>query len=252
MQGPLTNKSRYFVHDILLVEMSTWRDKVAAERLAAKKSAPAPASKDTRELGANGGIAKRRGGRKERRRSAHGKVESKASKKGSSSLGSRIRGLQRTLAHSGESMSAAARKEKEEEIASLRALSEDRKRRERERTLAKKYHMVKFFERRKLERRLQALKQQEERKKVSKEDVEAKRKALEDDLFYVANFPKDIPYVALFPSGGHDDESRAKVEKLRKRIREERRGQKLAKMIVQPKQVHVQVQQKKTTNPMHS
>ncbi len=27
--------------------------------------------------------------------------------------------------------------------------------------------------------------------------------------------------------------------------------QKLAKMIVQPKQVHVRVQQKKTTNPMH-
>lgn len=200
--------------------MSTWREKVAAQRPPSASGGAAPAGEP-----AAGRVSKnaRRGGAAQRaKRAPNGGGKGKG--KGAPSLRGQIRGLRRTLAHRGEEMTPAARAAKEAEIEGMVALADDRARRERERELAKKYHMVKFFERRKLQRRLEKLAE-----KVKKNDAAgdaagdapelAERKmALEADLFYVQNFPKDKPYVALFPSAGHTDESRAEVEKMREVI----------------------------------
>jgi hypothetical protein len=130
----------------------------------------------------------------------------------------KIRGLQRLLRHQGETMTAGARVAKEAEIVSLQALADDRTRRERERELAKKYHMVKFFERRKVERRLEVLAAKAAKPGADSADLAAMRKRLDEDLFYVRNFPKDIPYVSLFPSDGHSEASRAAVDTIRARL----------------------------------
>lgn len=195
--------------------MSTWREKVKSER-ASSFSAPSHASP---YLPAATGVSKsknlRRGGKdaQAKRRQQPG---AQTKRKGNASLKGKIRGLQRTLKHQGESMTPAARAAKEEEIASLVALSDDRMRRERERDIAKKYHMVKFFERRKIMRRIEKIKGKEG--KVEEGEVavlKERREALENDMHYVVNFPKDKPYVALFPSDGHTEESRAEVENMR-------------------------------------
>jgi hypothetical protein len=192
--------------------MSTWRAKVVAERAEAAPL-PAPTLPGPRPSGVSKNT--RRGGK-----SAQGKKPAaKAKGKGSASLRGKIRGLERTLKHQGEAMTPAARAAKQEEIASLVALFEDRKRRERERELAKKYHMVKFFERRKLQRRLERVAELAKKPGADEDELAARRKALLDDLAYVVNYPKDQPYVALFPTDGHSEESQAEVEKMRALIR---------------------------------
>jgi rRNA-processing protein Efg1 len=193
--------------------MSTWREKTAK---AASQSVVPPPELHNR---LSGGISKknsRRGGNNQKKE----EVPAATKRKGTSSVRSKIRGLQRTLKHQGGSMTAAAKAAKEEEITSLTALCEDRKRRERERELAKKYHMVKFFERRKLQRRIEKVGELAKKPGADEEDLAKRRKGLEEDLQYVLNFPKDRPYVALFPSDGHTEESLAEVENIRNLIRE--------------------------------
>lgn len=193
--------------------MSTWR--------ARKEERLAEAEKSSSLLGISGadaggaGVTKKS---KNERRGGRNKKKVATQRKGNASLRGKIRGLERTLAHQGDSMTPAARKAKEEEIVSLKALFEDRRRRERERTLAKKYHMVKFFERRKIQRRLDKIGELSKKPDADLEALGERRKSLQADLGYVTNFPRDKPYVALFPSEGHTEESLAAVEKVRGEI----------------------------------
>jgi rRNA-processing protein Efg1 len=196
--------------------MATWRN-----------IAPAVAARDpppTSKLSQSGGVSKpvpqgaASGARGKKKSGMKGGKTAKSS--GGSSVRGKIRGLQRLLAHRGDSMTATARAAKEAEITSLLALADDRTRRERERELAKKYHMVKFFERRKIERRLQVIAAKAAKPGADDGELSVQRKILEDDLFYVRNFPKDIPYVSLYPSSGHSDASRAAVVAVRSRIAE--------------------------------
>lgn len=165
--------------------------------------------------GGNGGSRGR--GRGRGRGGAHSESRQRA-------VRGQIRGLKRLMAHRAKVMTPQERQAREEELRSLEALAVDRERRERERKLAKKYHMVKFFERRKIERRLESVGERiirvmaTEDNETSLKELKKRKEELEKDLQYVTCFPKDRPYVALYPTNGHTDTSRSQIEEIRRGI----------------------------------
>lgn len=129
------------------------------------------------------------------------------------SVSSQIRGLERLLKNKGKSLPEKVRKAKEAHLAELQRLAGERGRRKSEFYVSKKYHMIRFFERRRLERVLQRLEQKPESPEVVSEKTQVLR-----DLKYVNNFPKGRKYVALFPKEGHTEESKQRVEAIRAEI----------------------------------
>eukprot|EP00177_Eucheuma_denticulatum_P003357 GFKZ01006067.1.p2 GENE.GFKZ01006067.1~~GFKZ01006067.1.p2 ORF type:complete len:235 (-),score=37.44 GFKZ01006067.1:1567-2271(-) len=140
----------------------------------------------------------------------------------SKSVKSQIRAINRLLENKGKDMTPAARKEKQSQLQQLIRLRDEHDRRENERKMADKYRMVKFFERRKLQRVLDKINQRGDRK----EDDQRKKQVLRD-LIYVTEYPKDQRYIALFPSGGHTEQSKRRVEEMRKQIEARRSGRPL-------------------------
>lgn len=142
---------------------------------------------------------------------AEATTKRQSSKRGQTSqkpVGAQIRALERLLKNKAHTLPVAARKQKEQQLTELRRLVGEKTRRKVEGSIAKKYHMVRFFERRKLERALSAL----ELEKEVGPKAQAKKAQVMKDLNYVRNFPKGRKYVALFPKGGHTKKSRAEVE----------------------------------------
>jgi len=133
----------------------------------------------------------------------------KKRKKKNTSASKRLRDMERMLAKHGQHLPPGKRREKEEEIASLKAVLVARTNRRKEAEIVKKYRMVKFFEKNKLEKRL---------KKIAAGDTEFKKEDVQRDLKYVKNYPRNEKYVALFPKSGHTAESRRKVDEMRARI----------------------------------
>ena len=72
---------------------------------------------------------------------------------------------------------------------------------------AEKYHMVKFFERKKLVRKIMSLdsKIAAEESKKAKAKLGLEREKLIDDLCYVLYYPKSMKYVAIFANNNEDD-----------------------------------------------
>lgn len=85
-------------------------------------------------------------------------------------------------------------------------MANERGRRKHEFKASRKYHMIKFFERRKIERLL------------DKESDHLKKIQLERDLNYVLHFPKDRKYIALFPKAPHSDEMMQTVNEIKDEI----------------------------------
>lgn len=116
----------------------------------------------------------------------------------------------------------------EQRIKDIEKAIEEKEKKEREKKLANKYHSIKFFERQKLTRmERKALKSLNEAKAAADFDDIAKYKSeLEEicmDELYVAYFPNDTKYMALFEDGVRivDDERTAKRrERTRKDILE--------------------------------
>lgn len=131
----------------------------------------------------------------------------KKKRKNNATASKRLRDMERMLAKHGQHLPPGKRREKEEEIVSLKALVAARTNRRKEAEITKKYRMVKFFERNKLEKRL---------KKDGRNPE--KRAIIERDLYYVNNYPRGEKYIALFPKGGHSAESQRKVDEMRARI----------------------------------
>lgn len=107
----------------------------------------------------------------------------------------------------------------EEKIRSLEGAKEDNLLKEKRRKHESRYHMVKFFERKKITRLLEkVLREQQKQASEGKgegrgaEELERRRKELEEDLAYVMYYPVSLKYAALFPTS-------------RKEEREERRRQ---------------------------
>lgn len=121
---------------------------------------------------------------------------------GSAPTSKQIRNLQRQLERFGDTMPPGVKRRKEEELDGLRALSAERTRRQAEARNVQKYRMVKFFDRRKIERKLNST------------DPEVRKQA-QRDMRYVREYPRDQKYVALFPKNGHTEKSLAQVERMR-------------------------------------
>ena len=130
------------------------------------------------------------------------------------SASKQVRSLERLLKRE---LPAHVRREKEAALAALQQQAQKAKRTQRERAFSKKYHKVKFFERRKVERRIAHLKKQlEGAGPKAQPELRRQLQAAEHDLLYVQHFPRHKKYLSLFPVAGTDD---AFVAKRRERIR---------------------------------
>jgi len=123
------------------------------------------------------------------------------------------RAIERLLKRDG--LAPAARAAKESELAALRGEVTKQNRTQREKHFSKKYHGIKFIERRKVERRIAQL----ERRIAAAEggtagasaDAEKDATALAElsearkDLLYIEHFPRTKKYLSLFPAANGDD-----------------------------------------------
>ena len=133
----------------------------------------------------------------------------------------RVRGLERLLARG--TLPPDVRAAKERELASLKGDVQKQNRVSREKHFSKKYHGVKFIERRKVERRIGNL-----QRRISELETDAPRDAAgkaalqdelreaEHDLLYIRHFPRSKKYLSLFPTTDGENEY---VAKRRRRIR---------------------------------
>lgn len=171
-----------------------------------RPSNPKPNASSSRVLKAEVQIKKSSKNKRHLSRRANGAHKAKSTK-------NQARTIQRLLNNKGNELAPCARKEKEEELKQLRRVCDEHDRRELERKMVERYRMIRFFERRKLERILGKIVKNGSRA----EDAEQKKQVLRD-LRYVTEYPKDKKYIALFPSEGHTEESLQRVEEMRKEI----------------------------------
>ena len=125
----------------------------------------------------------------------------------------RERALQRLLNRA--ALPPEVRAAKEAELAGLHRDVQKQSRVNRERHFSKKYHGVKFIERRKVERRIAQLERNLEREPDAAAAAAALREA-QHDLLYIQHFPRAKKYLSLFPNSDGDN---AYVAKRRRRIR---------------------------------
>ena len=139
---------------------------------------------------------------------------------GSNKIKRRIRDLERLLKKKKDILPSNIIVEKERTLEALRLELHNHEVKENIRKNAKKYHMVRFFERKKaLRRHKKAL------KTYKADENEANKEALENaevDLCYVVNFPKSEKYISIFTED--DTEASAETNLRRKAFRQLVRG----------------------------
>ncbi|KAK9470667.1 uncharacterized protein V1510DRAFT_349780, partial [Dipodascopsis tothii] len=119
----------------------------------------------------------------------------------------KIRDISRLLAKPESKLTATARRENEralaalkDELASVLASNQDKK-------IAQKYHMVRFFERRKATRKVVRFeKNAENRRDLASNDDYIRALA---ELAYTVLSPRDEKYIALYADGASEDPKRA-------------------------------------------
>ncbi|KAG0149020.1 hypothetical protein CROQUDRAFT_669505 [Cronartium quercuum f. sp. fusiforme G11] len=129
---------------------------------------------------------------------------------GSNKLKSRLRQANRLLKKQG--LSEKLKKATEAQIETLQAALRKKSSKEQERANAIRYHRVKFFDRKKINRRLQQVIRQLQDIAESGEDntkdarkqkkrLDRELQQLRIDLHYVNAYPKHLKYVSLYPNG---------------------------------------------------
>lgn len=118
---------------------------------------------------------------------------------GANKIKKQIRNVERLLQKKRDVLPDTVLLEKERTLEALKLELQEAEMRQVTKRNAKKYHMVRFFERKKALRRynqtLKDLKSDPANKKLNK-DLEER----EIDLCYVVNFPKTTKYIALYPT----------------------------------------------------
>lgn len=140
---------------------------------------------------------------------------------GANKIKKRIRDLERLLSRKRDSLPDTIIVEKERTLEALKLELESAKLRTKIKDNAKKYHMIRFFERKKALRRYKkALKSLEDRKGSKKSKDELLQSKI--DLCYVVNFPKTEKYIALYPTSeeGTDNSGSEKTELRRNAFRD--------------------------------
>eukprot|EP00252_Welwitschia_mirabilis_P012157 TRINITY_DN2703_c0_g1_i1.p1 TRINITY_DN2703_c0_g1~~TRINITY_DN2703_c0_g1_i1.p1 ORF type:complete len:413 (-),score=90.29 TRINITY_DN2703_c0_g1_i1:154-1278(-) len=140
-----------------------------------------------------------------------------------SSIRNQIRSIERLLR---KSLPDKIKNAQEKKLEELRNLANFHARAKLERKMALRYKKVKFFERRKLERRIRRLEKQQrlalehggEGSEMQAEEISRQLSQFKEDLQYVRFFPKTEKYVSLFV-GGDDPEVVAKRNELREMVK---------------------------------
>ncbi|SCU86669.1 LANO_0C08812g1_1 [Lachancea nothofagi CBS 11611] len=123
---------------------------------------------------------------------------------GSNKIKKKIRDIERLLQKKKDTLPDTVLIDKERALEALKLELKNAELRVTAQNNAKKYHMVRFFERKKALRKYnQALK--------SGDKSETQERAV--DLCYVVNFPKTEKYIALYPSEENDQGSEKKKSK---------------------------------------
>ena len=166
-----------------------------------KMAKPAPPSK-------KGEHAKRNAAHKKRRAARDLPKTNKKTAK--NRLRDAERWLRRLETNGADQEQIGAAQKAVEELRREKASDEiQRKRIDKEKRYAERYRKVKFFEKRKVLRRLKRLKR-EMASDTPPHDGKARLEALEGDLAYVSFYPKDRKYVGLFTVRGAEDARTAK------------------------------------------
>lgn len=136
---------------------------------------------------------------------------------GAAKVKKKIRDIERLLKK--DKLPADVRNENERALKALKVDLDKTQSQLKTQKIAKKYHMVRFFERKKAIRKLkQARKTFDEVSKTEvKKDIKKARKVLkhcEVDVAYVVLFPKDEKYISLYPNIDNNvDMSNPKIKK---------------------------------------
>ncbi|KAG1140633.1 hypothetical protein G6F37_008945 [Rhizopus arrhizus] len=126
---------------------------------------------------------------------------------GASKIRKKMRDMQRLLKNK-ERLPAQAITESKRKLRALQYELGERLIDEKERKMASKYHKVKHFERKKVERKIK-----QKKKSLEEEKEEDKKKKIQADLdelkikeLYIREYPKTVPYVSLYPKENENDE----------------------------------------------
>ncbi|XP_021897175.1 rRNA-processing protein EFG1 isoform X4 [Carica papaya] len=165
---------------------------------------------------AHGGYGKRRIAERKHtgRRSKDLSVEKKPK---AVSLKNQIRSIERMLR---KDLSPEVREAQEKKLEGLKKQQEIHTRLAVERKIFLRDRKIKFFERRKIERRIRRLEKLQRTSSGQAQDVQTAEQLskLKEDLEYVRFFPKTEKYVSLF-TGSHDSDIVDRRNRLRKQIK---------------------------------
>ncbi|KAL2242465.1 UNVERIFIED_CONTAM: hypothetical protein Sindi_0364500 [Sesamum indicum] len=173
----------------------------------------------------HGGYGKRRAAAAERKKPAGQRrpkaltidKKSKANKPKSVSLKNQIRSIERMLR---KELPHEVKEAQEKKLDELKKQQEIHNRLALERKIFLRNRKIKFFERRKIERRIRRLEKQQRASTGQAQEAEIAEQLtkLKEDLEYVRFFPKTEKYVSLF-MGGDEAEIVEKRNNLRKQIK---------------------------------
>ncbi|CAI4063054.1 Efg1p SKDI_07G5200 [Saccharomyces kudriavzevii IFO 1802] len=117
---------------------------------------------------------------------------------GANKIKRRIRDLERLLRKKKDILPSTVIIEKERNLQALRLELQNNELKNKIKANAKKYHMVRFFEKKKALRKYNKLLKKSNESTVDK-DLQDKLRAAKIELCYVINFPKTEKYIALYP-----------------------------------------------------
>ncbi|KAI9895350.1 hypothetical protein PsorP6_018446 [Peronosclerospora sorghi] len=129
----------------------------------------------------------------------------------------RIRALERFLSRGG--LSDAARRAKKAELEELKEQQKIKDQVALEKKNVVKYKRPRFFERVKVMRRLRQTKKQLDQTGDATErlELETQLETYRQDMMYIYYFPRNEPYISLFPSMSHSEETQKRQNELRAR-----------------------------------
>ncbi|CAI4036693.1 hypothetical protein SMKI_16G0150 [Saccharomyces mikatae IFO 1815] len=119
---------------------------------------------------------------------------------GANKIKRRIRDLERLLKKKKDILPSTVIIEKERNLQALRLELQNNELKNKIKANAKKYHMVRFFEKKKGLRKYHRLLKKINESGTEDKDLQEKLRATKIELCYVINFPKTEKYIALYPN----------------------------------------------------
>ncbi|CAI2015949.1 hypothetical protein SEUBUCD646_0G05140 [Saccharomyces eubayanus] len=119
---------------------------------------------------------------------------------GANKIKRRIRDLERLLEKKKDILPSTVIIEKERNLQALRLELQNNELKNKIKANAKKYHMVRFFEKKKALRKYNKLLKKANESDSDDKDLQAQLRATKVELCYVINFPKTEKYIALYPN----------------------------------------------------